>query len=134
VRRPRTTKIRRRVLAGAALAAVLLPGCGGVTGSRASADLANGDPARGRALVSSYGCVSCHEIEGVPGARGRVGPPLTGVGARMYIAGRLENTPENLARWVRDPKGVDEKTAMPNLGVTEQEARDIAAFLYDLRQ
>jgi cytochrome c1 len=52
----------------------------------------------------------------------------------MYIAGRLQNTPENLARWIKDPKGVDDKTAMPNLGLDDQDARDIAAFLYDQRQ
>jgi cytochrome c2 len=131
----RLRNIKLAAAAGAgALAAVLALGCHGQTGTQASADVAGGDPRRGRALIASYGCGSCHEVKGVPGAQGAVGPPLTGVGGRMYIAGRLANTPENLARWIKDPKGVDEKTAMPNLGLDEQDARDIAAFLYDLRQ
>jgi len=122
------------VAAVASIAAALLAGCHGQTGTQASADVAGGDPVRGRGLIRSYGCGSCHEVKGVPGAQGTVGPPLTGVGGRMYIAGRLANTPENLARWIKDPKGVDEKTAMPNLGLDDQDARDIAAFLYDQRQ
>jgi cytochrome c2 len=109
-------------------------GCRGVTGSRASAEMTGGDPRRGRDLIRYYGCGSCHEVQGVPGARGSVGPPLSGVGGRMYVAGRLQNTPANLEKWIRDPKEVDEKTAMPDLDVTEQDARDIAAYLYDLRQ
>ena len=88
---------------------------------------------RGRAAIERYGCGSCHSIAGVPGARALVGPPLTGVAERAYIAGVIENTPLNLQRWIRDPQGVDPRTAMPNLGVGASEARDIAAYLYTLR-
>jgi hypothetical protein len=59
-----------------------------------------------------------------------VGPPLAGVGRRSYIAGVLTNTPEHLVQWIIDPPGTDSLTAMPNLGVTPGEARDIAAYLY----
>jgi cytochrome c len=69
----------------------------------------------------------------VRGANGLVGPPLDRIGARIYLGGALTNTPENLIRWIRDPRGVDPRTAMPSLGVGEQDARDIAAYLYTLQ-
>jgi cytochrome c1 len=53
--------------------------------------------------------------------------------ARTYIAGVVSNTPDNMIRWIQNPPGIDEKTAMPNLGVTEQDARDIASYLYTLK-
>jgi cytochrome c1 len=69
----------------------------------------------------------------VPGAESIVGPNLQGIGARAYIAGVLPNTPENMIRWIMDPPSVDEKTAMPNLHVRAEQARDIAAYLYTLQ-
>ena len=62
-----------------------------------------------------------------------MGPPLAGIGSRVYIAGVMSNTPTNLVRWIENPPGVDSLTAMPNLGVTERDARDIAAYLATLR-
>ena len=84
---------------------------------------------RGARAIQSRGCGGCHEIGGVPGASGRVGPPLKGVTSRMYVGGMLLNTPQNLALWIRDPRSVNPKTAMPTLGVTEEEAEDISAYL-----
>jgi cytochrome c1 len=69
----------------------------------------------------------------VPGADAEVGPPLTGFGRRGYIAGELPNNPENLQRWIRSPQSVEPGTVMPDLGVTESDARDIAAFLLGQR-
>jgi cytochrome c1 len=69
----------------------------------------------------------------VRGADAKVGPPLTSMASRSFIAGVLENNPSNMIRWIQDPPGVDEKTAMPNLGVSQAEARDMAAYLYTLR-
>lgn len=89
-----------------------------------------GDPDRGKQVIARSGCGSCHEISGVPGARGLVGPPLKGISARVYVAGRLVNTPDNLAQWIEDPKSVDPLTAMPTLGLSEREARDVVAYLY----
>lgn len=100
---------------------------------REAAALTGGDPARGKAAISRYGCVACHQIPGVSGAQGLVGPPLEGVARRAYIGGVLGNSPENVIRWVQNPQAVDQKTAMPNLGVTDADARDIAAYLYTLR-
>lgn len=94
--------------------------------------VAGGDADRGARLVASYGCGSCHDIPGIPGARGRVGPPLTDFAERAYIAGALRNEPLSLVRWIRFPQQVEPGTAMPDLGVTEPHARDIAAYLYTL--
>jgi cytochrome c len=84
----------------------------------------------GRRLIASYGCGSCHSIPGVAGANAMAGPPLAHFYERSYIAGKLPNTQENLVKWIQDPQQIDPGTAMPNLGVTEDEASDIAAYLY----
>ncbi|HZS47517.1 MAG TPA: c-type cytochrome [Blastocatellia bacterium] len=94
--------------------------------------MTGGDFQRGKAAISNFGCGSCHTIPGIAGAEGRVGPPLQGIAGRMYIGGVLTNTPENLMRWIRDPKKIDEKTAMPVIGISESDAKDIAAYLYTL--
>ncbi len=94
--------------------------------------LTGGDRQRGAAAIYRYGCGSCHTIQGISNARGLVGPPLTGIADRMYIGGVLRNDAQNMVRWIQDPKAVDEKTAMPKLGVTQQDATDIAAYLYSI--
>lgn len=93
----------------------------------------DGDIQRGRQAIVDYGCGACHVIPGIRDATGRVGPRLTGFREQTYIAGHLANVPENLIRWIQDPREVAPGTAMPNLGVSEQEARDIAAYLYSSR-
>jgi cytochrome c len=95
--------------------------------------MTGGDPEKGRGLVRSYGCGACHEVPGVSGATGLVGPPLGNIADRIYLAGQLPNTPDNMMRWIREPQQVESGTAMPNLNVTSNDARDIAAFLYTLR-
>ncbi len=95
--------------------------------------MTGGDPRRGASLLRDYGCSSCHTIPGVAGAVGTVGPPLSRMAARSYVAGRLEHTPANLIRWIRFPRSVDPQTAMPELGVPEQAAKDMAAYLETLR-
>ena len=94
--------------------------------------LTRGDPAKGRDALAHYGCGGCHEIRGVVGARGLAAPPLNRFGARAYIAGELRNTPDSLVQWIMHPHAVEPKTAMPELGVTESDARDMAAYLYTL--
>lgn len=95
--------------------------------------LTGGSVERGKAALTVRGCASCHVIPGVAGVKSRVGPSLADVTLRMYLAGRLENTPANLMAWVSEPHKLDPKTPMPNTGVTQAEARDIAAYLYSLR-
>ncbi|HEX8241294.1 MAG TPA: c-type cytochrome [Allosphingosinicella sp.] len=92
--------------------------------------ITGGNAERGRRALATYGCGSCHTIPGVGGATALVGPPLKGVGSRAIIAGKLENNPDNLRRWIIDPQSVTPGTAMPRLGVEPQAARDISAYLY----
>ncbi len=91
-----------------------------------------GDPNRGKVALLQYACATCHLIPGVVGAKSLVGPPLTGFAKRAYIAGNLPNTPENLIRWLRNPQQLSPSSAMPDLGVSEQDAQDMAAYLYTL--
>jgi cytochrome c1 len=93
----------------------------------------NGNPQDGKQLIQSFGCGSCHTIPGIHTAQGVVGPPLMFFARRTMIAGELPNSPENLVRWIENPAAVEPKTAMPNLGVTDEQARDIASYLYTLR-
>jgi cytochrome c2 len=92
--------------------------------------VADGDPRRGEAMFIQYGCGSCHALKNVRTATGSVGPPLDGIALRVIIGGHLSNTPENMEHWIRDPQQVSPGTAMPDLNVGEEDARDITAFLY----
>ena len=83
--------------------------------------------------MRTYGCAGCHTIPGVPGANGLVGPSLAGIGSRIYIGGVATNTPDNLVQWITNPRAIDAETAMPVTGVTDEQARHIAAYLYTLR-
>jgi cytochrome c len=111
----------------------LLTGCTGGRTVFAYSIGTGGDPARGKDLIVHYGCGSCHSIPGIRQARGLVGPPLILFGRRTFIAGEVPNTPDQLVRWLLDPKAIEAGTAMPNLGLSEQDARHIAAYLYTLR-
>lgn len=91
-----------------------------------------GQPEQGRQMIKKYGCGGCHTVPGVPGAQGRVGPALDELAWKGYIAGELPNTPDNLIYWIQFPQEVDPGNAMPNVNVTESDARDIAAYLYTL--
>lgn len=93
-----------------------------------------GDPVRGAVALQAYGCGSCHSIPGIADAEALVGPPLDAWGDRQYIAGRLLNEPELLVEWIRFPQAIEPGTVMPNLGVSEQDARDMGAYLYTLRR
>lgn len=122
---------RLLLMAGVAMGA--LAACTDERRDAEAMSVANGNPANGQQLIEHYGCGSCHTIPGIPGAKTDVAPPLTGIAGRAYIAGVLPNTPENMVDWIHNPPQVDNKTAMPYLGVSKPEARDIAAYLYTLR-
>ena len=117
--------------AGLATAAVVA-GCAEPGNHQPAAVASVGDPARGKQLVESYGCGSCHVVPGISGANGEVGPPLTDFGRRSYIAGLLPNNADNLQHWIRDPQQVLPGNAMPDLGVTQVDAQDIASYLLTL--
>jgi mono/diheme cytochrome c family protein len=91
--------------------------------------LLQGDPARGRVALAQHACRACHMIPGVTGPITHVGQPLAGLAERRFIAGSLPNTQDNLVRWIRNPQSIDPHTAMPALGVSERDARDMSAWL-----
>jgi cytochrome c2 len=95
--------------------------------------LTGGNVEAARVALRDYGCNTCHTIPEVVDARGLVGPPLAQIANRIYVAGVLANTPDNLIRWIENPPGIDPRTAMPNLGVGEMDARNMSAYLYTLR-
>ncbi|MBA4138205.1 MAG: hypothetical protein C0518_12890 [Opitutus sp.] len=98
-----------------------------------AAALTGGDPKRGKHRIHELGCGACHTIPGVSGARGLVGPSLEGIADRNYLGGVLANEPQNLMSWLMDPPAHSPRTVMPNLVKSEEDARDIAAYLYTLR-
>jgi cytochrome c2 len=95
--------------------------------------VSGGDERRGREFIDRYGCGTCHVVPGIGRAQGQVGPPLAGIARRSYVGGRLPNTPDNIAFFIRQPQKVSPGSAMPDLGVSEPEARDMAAYLYTLK-
>jgi cytochrome c1 len=116
------------------MAAAMIAGCTGDRDPGVRYRVATGGVAqRGQTVIVDKNCGSCHTIPGVSGAKGVVGPPLMFFGRRTFIAGQLPNNPDNLVRWIRNPQSVERDTAMPDLGLTEQQARDVAAYLYQLR-
>jgi len=92
-----------------------------------------GSERRGRELADRFGCGACHVIPGVQRAEGRIGPPLNGIAKRIYVAGALPNIPPNMIAWLQHPQRINPATAMPDVGLSETEARDVAAFLYTLK-
>ena len=120
--------------AGLATLCVLLAGC---TESRErwndAHQLTGGGTARGALVITYYGCPSCHTIPGIREATATVGPPLTLIGRRSYLAGVLPNEVSNMEHWIRKPQEVHPGTAMPDLNMTPRDARDITAYLYTLR-
>jgi cytochrome c1 len=100
------------------------------TETAAAVALTGGNPARAPAIFRRYGCSGCHAIPGVPGADGQTGAPLAGLSKHVYIAGVLENRSDNLVAWIVSPQSFSPQTAMPKTGISEQEAKDLAAYLY----
>ncbi|HWG76583.1 MAG TPA: cytochrome c oxidase assembly protein [Steroidobacteraceae bacterium] len=126
------------LICGCGLLLLSLSGCGS---SQAAANAANdpvaasdiGNPQRGADLIRAAGCGACHVVPGINDASGLVGPPLTQMARRIYIAGLLRNTPENMIEWLRSPQSVLPGNAMPDSGLSDDQARDITAYLYTLR-
>lgn len=126
-----TTTIRP-VLVAAALAGLLtLAACGTPERDDPALEIPGGDPEAGRTAFLEYGCAACHAAPDVPSVREGVGEDLTDLADRLYLSGAVPNRPEELIRWIQHPQHVVPGTLMPDLGVTDQDARDIAAFLYE---
>ena len=88
---------------------------------------------RGREIIAEVGCAACHSIPGIDWPTGRVGPPLENFAEQALIAGRAPNRPDVLALFVRNAPAVVPRTCMPPMPLTEEESRDVAAYLYTLR-
>lgn len=115
-----------------ACCALLSAGCSG-SGSDGAVRVEGGDAQAGKRLIAQYQCGACHAIPGIPGATGDTGPSLRTVGRLSYIAAGIPNQPARLVAFLRDPPALKPNTPMPALGLTEQEARHMAAYLYTLR-
>ena len=102
----------------------MMPGVNPTTGGYAK---------RGVQVIDQFRCGACHTIAGIDDAEGVFGPPLITFARQSYIAGEFANSPENLVHWIMSPQSLKPATAMPNLGISEQQARDVAAYLYTLR-
>jgi cytochrome c2 len=109
----------------AVAACALLAGCSGSSDNATRMEVE-----RGALALRQYGCGSCHRIPGVASADGIVGPPLTEMRRRVYIARGLPNSPENMVRFIRAPQALAPRTAMPDMQVSADDATAIAAFLY----
>jgi cytochrome c oxidase subunit II len=96
---------------------------------------AGGDPALGMQVIQQKGCGSCHTIPGIPGANGTIGPNLGGVASRTRIAGGAvpNNGPNDLKAWIMNPPGLKPGTIMPNLGLTDEQATNVVAYLETLK-
>jgi cytochrome c len=93
-----------------------------------------GNAERGKALAGQYGCNVCHAVPGVDGPQGSLGPALAGVASRPTISfGTVQNTPENLAKFIQEPASMNPQSSMPPIGLTEVDAKDIAAYLLTLK-
>jgi len=87
---------------------------------------------KGLALFSTHTCASCHRIDGI--SAGRIGPDLTHVAGRETLgAGVLDNTAENMARWIFDAQAIKPGCHMPRMGLTMSESKQIAAFMEGLK-
>ena len=121
----RTLWLLAGLMAGIGVGAAM----GGLAASLSSLPSFENRPSPAVELIRRYGCAGCHQIPGVPAARGTVGPSLEAVGSRRYLAGIIQNSPQNLVRWIVDPRSMVPHTAMPMTGITEPEARTVAQYL-----
>jgi len=123
-------------LVGVTVTLLLLPvaGCDLAPRPLNTKHVDEGNAARGLSLVAggSYGCAACHAIPGIRFPRGNVGPPLAGMAGRSLIAGQLPNKPGVMVAFLKDPPTLVPQTGMPNVGLSTEQARDIAAYLYTL--
>lgn len=122
----------KAILLGFVVTIVLfLSACSGdVSGVPEPRNSSDRDIEAGRQLITSYGCGTCHTIPGISGADGMAGPPLNKFYERSYISGEVPNTWDNLTKYIQHPQDIEPGTVMPDLGVKEEEAGEIAAYLY----
>jgi cytochrome c2 len=120
-----------RYMGGGTMLLCVLAGC--AESREQAVRVTGGDPQRGRVELKRHACGVCHVIPGVRGARGQVGPTLESYSRRVYVAGKFSKDPEVLMHWIKDAPLLAPDSAMPAIDVTEQQARDMAAYLYTLK-
>lgn len=108
----------------AAVVSLLLAGCDAY-GTAAGQSEAQ----RGATLIAQKGCGYCHIIPGIADADGLVGPPLDHMANRIYVAGILRNSTDNLSRWIRNPQQISPGNAMPDMNLSRYEAHAMAVYL-----
>jgi cytochrome c2 len=123
---------------GALIGALGLVGCQSAPTSEPAAKPAelSGAAAEGKEVFLAKGCVACHRAPNVPEAQGTMGPNLARIGnptVHPKIAAVVDNTPENMKRWLQEPQKVKPGSAMPSLGLTDAEAVSLTAFLETLK-
>ena len=116
-----------------AAAAMAVEGCAGGRALPGYTVMPRIEARQGKQVIEQFQCGTCHTIPGIRGANGVFGPPLMWFGKRSYIAGDFPNTPATLTQWILNPPAMKPGTAMPLLGVSEDQARDAAAYLESLR-
>ena len=130
----RRTKLASRIPLIALFAILALSAAGCESSEKLHAEeITGGSANHGKEVIRRYGCGSCHQIPGISGAQSLVGPSLERIASRVYIAGHLVNEPKVMIAWIQNPQHLRSPTAMPDLGVTDRDARDIAAYLYTLK-
>lgn len=118
---------------GALAFALMVSACHQNDASSENSRVAGGDPERGRLLTQQYQCAACHFIPNVQGSNGDAGPSLEFMGRLSYIAGSIPNQPDNMVRFLKNPPAVKPGTLMPALGISDDEARHMAAYMYTLK-
>lgn len=96
--------------------------------------LPTADASKGKQVIKRVGCAACHTIDGIGWPKGRAAPALRGFAGRALIAGRVPNRPDMLAQFVRNAPAVVPGTTMPPMPLTEQESREVAAYLYEMKE
>ncbi|HEY6452811.1 MAG TPA: c-type cytochrome [Steroidobacteraceae bacterium] len=84
-----------------------------------------------RGLIAND-CATCHVVPGISRARGRVGPSLAGIARQQIIAGHFANTPDTMVRWIEHPQAMLPGDAMPEMGLSREQAQAITNYLYTL--
>lgn len=122
--------IGRKQVTGSAMAVLALAGCKPPPDETHHMPVAK--PEQGLKVIAAAGCGSCHQVPGLAWPRGALGPALDGFAERTMIAGKLPNRPDMLAAYVRNAPALVPGAAMPAMPISEEQARDVAAYLYTL--
>ena len=127
------TQSRLKWLASIVALVFVITGCGLLASSPdPRVEETGGNVERGKDLMRTHGCVTCHSAPGMASVENGYGPDLDGFANNRLIAGQAENDPETLIQFLLVPYSVAPGTSMPTVDISEEDARDIATWLYTL--